>query len=842
MRALLLTLAVVGSAAAQTASAPTIAVVDENGVAVSSARVSLQSPSPPALHCQTDYTGRCSLPTATAGIYQLHVEKEGFYALDQPNVQVSPAITLEVSIHRIEEIRQTVDVHESPLEIDPAQVASEETISGLDIVNMVFPAAHDYRNAINFIPGVVQDQSGQPHVAGAQTYQTETLLDGFNVTQPANGLLLVRVSTDAFRSIKVEPSREPAEYGKGSAGVLQLNTGIGDDHFRFWATNFIPSFQNKHGWRFDQFLPLFTFSGPIVKRRIWFYNAFDGEYDNTVYTALPVGHDNDHALRIGDLIKLQTNITNRNILTTSFLINHLNDQYVYLSPQSPQLANPKEVDTAWVTSIKDQHYFLNGLLLETGFAFDQYNTQQIPYGTEPYFVNPQTTGGNFYLDDETISTRWQIITNAYLPPQHWHGRHDFKVGIDLDGIAYDAQFGRSPISYLSAANTVPPAQPNLCLTAPQDQNFPCTRYATFSQAPLHEQYNAEVTGYAEDRWSVTNRLLLEPGIRLDWDKIIRHNNVAPRLAGTYVLDNSGNTKLSAGIGIIYESTPLFLIARPFAGTRHDLFFSIPNSNCTPPNCVITTGPVVTTFTANTATLQSPRFLNWSVGLEKKLPYAIYAKAEYLQRRGNRGFVYDTRVNSTVGDFILQNTRQDHYDAFQITLRRNFRETYSVMGSYTRSRARSNQALDFNVDNPILAAQQPGPYLWDTPNRFLSWGYLPFFPLPVIHQLEVAYSMEARTGFPFNEVTDQQQLIGTPGAHRFPEYLSLNLQLEKRFHLFGYYLALRGGFDNITGRCNPYVVNSVIVNSSDPTLNHPEPTFAACQGRAFTSRIRLLGRK
>ena len=159
-----------------------------------------------------------------------------------------------------------------------------------------------------------------------------------------------------------------------------------------------------------------------------------------------------------------------------------------------------------------------------------------------------------------------------------------------------------------------------------------------------------------------------------------------------------------------------------------------------------------------------------------------------------------------------------------------------MGAYTRSHARSNQALDFNVDSPILAAQQPGPYLWDTPNRFLSWGYLPFFRLPTVHQLEVAYSMEARTGFPFNEFTDQQELIGTPSSHRYPDYFSLNLQLEKRFHLLGYYLALRGGFDNITGRCNPYVVNAII----DST--HPEPTFTACQGRAFTSRIRLLGRK
>src|SRR5579864_849031 len=297
MRALLLTVAIVCTVAAQTANGPTIVVVDENGVAVPSARVSLESAGQPIAHCETSFSGRCSLPNVVAGLYTLRVQKEGFYALEQAAVQVSPRATVDVALTRTQEIHEVVDVRESPPAIDPAQVASKESLSGLDIVNMVFPTAHDYRNAVSFIPGVVNDQSGQPHVAGAQTYQTITLLDGFNVTQPANGQLLIRVSTDAFRSIQVEPSREPAEAGKGSGGLLSLNTGIGDDHFRFFATNFLPSLQNKHGWRFDQFLPRFTFSGPIEKGKIWFYNAFEGEYDNIVYTELPTNQDNDHLLR-----------------------------------------------------------------------------------------------------------------------------------------------------------------------------------------------------------------------------------------------------------------------------------------------------------------------------------------------------------------------------------------------------------------------------------------------------------------------------------------------------------------------------------------------------------------
>jgi len=834
MRALCLslTLALTCAAAAQSSLVPTIAVVDENGVAVPDARVFLQMPSLPILRCQTDFAGRCRFPALAPGQYQLRVEKEGFYELMQPSVRITPNANIEVALSHQREVREIVDVHESPPAIDPAQIAAQETISGLDVINIVYPGTQDYRNVLNFIPGVVQDQFGQPHVAGAQTYQTLTLLDGFNVTQPANGQLLIRVSTDAFRNIQVEPSREPAEDGKGSGGLLSLNTGIGDDHFRFAATDFIPSIQNKHGWRFDQFLPRFTFSGPIEKRKIWFYNAFDGEYDNVVFTELPVNADNDHVLRLGNLTKVQSNLASRNILTTSFLLNYLHDQYAFLSPQSPQLSNPKDVESAYVASVKDQHYFAGGQLLETGFAFDQYNLQLTPYRALPYSLNPTTTGGSYYLNDQTHARRLQVLANLFLPPRQWHGRHDFKVGVDLDRIFYDAEFMREPISFLSGTNTL--TSPDLCMTATQDSKFPCTRYSTFTAAPLHQQYNAEVSAYAEDRWLLTDRLLIAPGVRLDWDEIVRRAVISPRLAGTYVLDTSGNTKISAGIGLVTDATPVYLVARPYAGTREDIFYSNPDPNCIA-NCVTTTGPVTTSFTVNRGTLEVPRFVNWSAAIERKLPAAIYLKAEFLDRRGSHGFVYD-QSSVTPGNFILENTRDDHYHSLQLSLRHNFKESYMLMGSYTHSSAHTNQALDFNVDSPILSPQQPGPYPWDTPNRFLSWGYFPLFKLPVVHQLEVAYSAEARTGFPYNLLTDQQQLIGPPGAQRFPEYFSLNLQLEKRFHLFGYYLALRGGFDNITGRCNPFVVDNVL----DST--HPQATFTACEGRAFTSRIRLLGRK
>ncbi len=819
-----------------------ITVTDDNGVAVPSARASLTPASQTALlRCETDFAGHCAFPNLPAGQYALRIEKQGFYASVLPDLHVETTNKVEVRLNHVQEVREVVNVAESPTAIDPQQVSSREQITGLDIIDIPYPATHDYRNVLNFIPGVVQDTSGQPHIAGAQTYQTLALLDGFNVTQPANGLLLVRVSTDAFRSIDVEPSREPAEFGKGSAGVLDMNTGIGDDHFHEIATNFIPSIQTKRGLGIDQWTPRYTVSGPIERGKAWFFDAIDGEYDNFLNTQLPPGADTDHYWRIGNLAKVQTNLTSRNILTTSFLFNHLNDEYSGLSPQQPIPTTPTDAESAYIGTIKDQHYFAGGELLETGFNVDEYTLGLTPLGTLPYVVTPETAEGNYYLTDHTHARRWQGLSNVYLPPHEWHGRHDVKFGVDVDRIDYDAAFARTPISFLREGETLPAG--DTCLQAFPS---PCSRYSVFSGGNHSTTYNSEVSGYVQDRWLISNRLLLEPGLRLDWDQIVRSALISPRLAGTYVLDNAGNTKISAGVGIVYDATDLILIARPLAGERTDYFF---NSTGDPTDLsgVVTPSPtpVLSTFTVNRNTLQAPRFLNWSGALEKKLPASIFLKAEFIERRGTHDFVYNTPNNLPGGNFILQNTRQDQYDAVQFTLRRSFLKRYMVMGSYTRSRSHSDEALDFNVDSPFLgrvlpngaitSPQAPGPTLWDAPNRFISWGFLPFFKLPIIHALDLAYSMEARTGFPFDVYNDQQLLVEAPGSRRFPTYFTLNLQVEKRFHLFGYYWALRGGLDNITDRLNPVTVNADI-NS---------PQFLAFGGyghRSFTSRLRFLGRK
>ncbi|HVI08603.1 MAG TPA: carboxypeptidase regulatory-like domain-containing protein [Candidatus Binatia bacterium] len=835
----------------------TITVTDENGVAVGSARITLESP-PPALslHGGTDFAGRCEFNNLAPGNYSLRVEKNGYYAAIQSTVRFSGTANLDVTLVRQQEAHEVVNVTESAPAIDPAQIAEKEELTGSEILDVPYPGTHDYRNSLFFIPQVTPDAFGQAHIAGAETYQTVVLLDGFNVTQPTNGQLVIRTSVESFRSIDVIPSREPAEDGKGSGGVLALNTRMGDDHFHASAIDFIPGVQTIKGISLGEWNPTATVSGPVRKGKMWFLDSLNGQYNNVIVTQLPSGQDSDHVWQVDNLAKIQSNLTTRNIVNASFVSNYYHDRYAGLSPLQPQSTTPTDRETGYLGSVKDQYYFRDGALLETGFGVAQYTVQLTPQGNLPYIqLAPSIYGnggaaGNYYLNENTLVRRVQGISNLFLPPQPWHERHDIKIGIDLDRLNYNAQFLRQPISFLQP-NQPPPNQPAVScpISAGGVPVMPyiCTRYSVFSGGFSNTLYNTEASAYVEDRWLITNRLLIEPGVRFDEDQIVRRALVAPRLAGTYTLDNEGNTKFSAGIGITFDATSLGIIHQPFEGQRVDYFFEcLPAGSA---NCTVTPTdqngipapaptPQPTTFSVNPNTLNAPRYLNWSLGFEKKLPYAIFLKLEFVEKRGSHGFAYNTSSGGLNGDYFLENQRTDRYDAFTISARRRFHRRYEIFGAYTRSRAHTNQVFDFSLDIPLISPQLPGPYPWDTPNRFVGYGILPFISLPVLHKVDLVYSAEVRDGLPFYATTDQGEIYPgrPPGTDRLPAYYTINLQFAKRFHFFHRYWELRGGFDNLTNHANAALANGVIDSS------HPQPTFIDANGRAFTGRIRFLGKE
>lgn len=785
-----------------------VTAVDENNVPVSSAQATLSEVGgQTVLRGETDYAGRFKFADLHAGLYRLQLLKDGFYAVNLNEVRVGEAESVEITLNHQQEFTEVMNVVASPLVIDPAKTVATEKLNARQIMDLPYAVSRDIRYALPLLPGVLQGATGQIHLNGSATRQIVDQLDGFNITDPVTGLFDLRVSVDALRTADVEGSRASAAYGKGSGGTLSLTTGMGDDRFRFSGTDFIPSIQSQKGLHLNSWTPRATFSGPLRKGKAWFLEALDGEYDLNLVRDLPAGADRNPVWRLDNFSKAQFNWGQANLLTASLLGNAFRSEHAGLSRFSPLETTQNLEDSAYLLTLKDQSRLSSGLLVEIGLGIGRFRSDERPLGSLPYEIHPEGTSGNFFQATNGRASRLQGIANIIVPPFEWRGRHEFQAGADLDRITDHQSFNRRPITIFREDGTR-------------------SREVTFVESPPFTRNNFEVSSFGQDRWSLSDRLLLESGLRLDWDEILRDVLISPRLASAYLLTREGDTKLTMGIGVYYDATNLDLITRPLAGQRFDLFYA-------PDGQTLVRPPLKTSFRVNERGLKGQRFLNWSVGLERKFPSSLYARLEFLEKRGSNEWTYVNNANAAndlSGLFELLNLRRDHYDAAQLDLRRTFRGDHIVFVSYTRSVASSNAVLDFGLGNPVFSRQAGGRLPWDSPNRLLSWGILPFW-----RGFDFAYSFDLRDGFPFSVVNQDQQLVGPPSSYRFPTYFSLNLFLERRFTLRGFQWAMRAGFNDVTNRHNPTAVNN----------NVDSPMFLAhsgLEGRTLTARIRLLGRK
>ena len=346
---LLLLCGLVLLAAGQTSAADMrvlLTVVDENGLPVPDAQVTLSEPDRPPVQLRTDSVGRCAYLLDKAAPYQLRVEKPGFYQTQQSQVDASQQ-TLKVVLTHEEIVHQQVDVVASVSGIDPEQISDTSSLNVEEITDVPYPTSRDIRNLLPFNPGVVQYQAGQFHVAGSESWQTLDLLDGFDIRSPVSGALAMRVSADAVRSIDTESTRYPVEFGKSTGGVFAFYTGMGNNKFHFNATDFVPSIRQTNGLRFDKLVPRVTFSGPLLRNRAWFLDGLETEYDDIYIQGLPDGADTNHLVRGSNLAKVQVNLTPANILSGGLLVDD------YHSPVRRHL-NPD----AAAEHAQDRHYCL----------------------------------------------------------------------------------------------------------------------------------------------------------------------------------------------------------------------------------------------------------------------------------------------------------------------------------------------------------------------------------------------------------------------------------------------------------------------------------------------------
>jgi hypothetical protein len=801
-------------------------VTNETKTPVAGAKVTMADvPATRSFHAISDPTGAFVLQLPGPGAYSVKVDREGFYVVSEPTVLV-PAnasggapFELNIALHSTNEIRSTIEVKGDPGTIDMDRVTPQTTLSNRTLYDVPFPNQNNLRSGLRMIPGVIQDSSGGVHLFGGSEDQAQYSFEGFQLNDPLTGNFDARMSLESVQSVDVQSSPSGAEMGRGAAGTMTLHARTGGDKFQYSATNLFPGIDVGQGTRFSSWTPRGNISGPWRKGRAWFFNTAELQFVRTTVPQLPKGQDSSKSWRFNDLLHNQINLTQNNILFVGLLFNYWyapRNGITFLDPLSTTVS---QRSNQWFGYVRDQHSFSRSSMIEFGFAASWTHSGAVPQGTSPYLITPSGRLGNYYADARRDAQRQQGLVDYYLPSFHWLGQHQLKTGADIVHLAYEQNVSRSIIDYLSNIGAI-------------------IRSITFSGSGALSRANDESAAYLQDSWRVRPWLLVEAGWRADEDHLLHRLNSSPRAGFAISPPGMENTRILGSFARIIDPTNLRLFTRPLDQSAISTYFDSAGN--------VIYGPVTSVFTSGPK-LQNPRADVWNLGVERVLPRLLEAKLQFIRRRSWDGFDYQNSLPANdqlpailagapnpgplTADYLLTNQRQDHYGSVEIALQQPLKGRFEWMVSYTRSAAMSNAVIERTIDQPLGVAENSGPLPWDAPNRFLSWGYLPAWG----RSWAIAYMLDWHTGLPFSIQDPYGQLVGTADDHRFRQFFELNLFIERQLSVNGYRVAVRAGFNNITGHSNPNIVDNVLGS----------PTFLSeygGQARALNFRLRFLGHR
>ncbi len=744
----------------------------------------------------TSDAGTYRFERLSAGSYVLRVVKEGYYA-DDSDLRLEASKVVDFTIVPVEGRHDEVEVIARPEAINTDAVSVQHTVSNEVLQNVPFTGRRNFLNALTVMPGVVKDSNGALHIHGSRSDQIRYQLDGMNLNDPSGGLSS-NIPIDAIESVDLDVAGYSAESGKGSGGVVRVESKFVGDKLKWNVTDFFPGMNFKR-MTIGDWDPRFLLSGPIVRRKAWFMYSGSLRYVRTFNEGLPEGANRQNTTQADQLLKLQWNLAESHVVTMSLLTNTEYYGNLGLSPSRPIETTTNFLRRGTTAAVANRN-ILRGTFFETTVQWTHRRESELGKGTETLVAAPGGWTGNFYADRRGRTDRFHVSQVAAREERFRGIVHRFKTGAEWDYVISDLGIDRRPFEVRDAANQLQVA----------------VRFVGPSFASIR---NRETGFFAQDRMTLSRRLQVELGMRADHETVAGALNIAPRVAGSFLPFADDRSKVSAGVGLFYDNVALNQFQLPQMQRRVLAFYDangFAQESSTP--AAVGLG----------RRIESPYGINWNAAWDQQWAPRWVSRINVIQKRGK----HQTRL-AAVPDpngygLEFNSSGKSTYDAVEMSIDRPIRTNLRILGSYIYSQTKARPSLTFEFPDPSLEDIPLAPVGWNTRHRFVTWGYFPF-----VLQTAASFAVEVRSGFPFSTVDEFGHLVGPYNGNSMPTFFATNFAIEKEIPIvFGKRMAIRLSSTNLFNRFNPRYVDG---NVHSPTfLQYSDST-----GRAFSGRVRII---
>lgn len=583
-----------------------------------------------------DANGRYSATSLPLGTYKVSLKKDGAIVDSRSGValvvgagtQVTFAASTADSAKSLTAI--TVMANALPA-IDVSQVDSRTVITADQLAKL--PLQRSAEAIATLAPGVNQGSgyftstTGQTlnSFNGSSVAENAYYINGFNTSDPLHNFGGLTLPYGAVDQEQVLTGGYGAAYGRSDGGVINQVGKRGTNEWQFggqvlyqpsWAQSNPDNYYLTNGqlYRYRQdnnSQSTYTydayFGGPLIKDKLYIFGAVEGVQQQN---GVNVGSTSNGTVKTYSYSdpkwygKIDWNITDNNIIELTGASNkteYNGNVYAYnygAGPSKgsygdylgPDVATKNGADL-WIA--KYTGYITDSLTVDALYGkMTQTNYSNAGGGPDsrilsseyqnPAYnggipiVGPQTSGSVSNPDAHDKSTNYRLDINYKI------GSHSITAGIDNLNVAsydigniepgpgYSWEYGQSdpnlPISTLPGAG----------VGAPGGNGYYVDKYIyTTGAAVVHVKQRAQ---FIEDQWQVTDRLLLNLGLRNDQftnynpDSVpyirLGRPNWAPRLGASWDVYGDSSLKVYGNAGRYYLDEPTNVAIRGAAGSTY----------------------------------------------------------------------------------------------------------------------------------------------------------------------------------------------------------------------------------------------------------------------------------
>ncbi len=763
--------------AAQTNPTGTISgkVLDEQGLAIPGASVTVQSPALQGTRtATTSANGDYIFPFLPPGEYTVSFELTGFATVKQEvRVSLSQTVPLNATL-TVSAQTETVTVIGQAAG-DFGQASTAATSYKQDFIEKL-PLNRTFQQAALLAPGTqASGPSGNITISGGASFENLFMINGVVVQDNIRSTPFNLFIEDAVQETTTTTSSVSAEFGRFAGGVVNAITKSGGNDF---SGSFRVTFDNDD-WialtpypndrRTDDIIPTYeaTLGGPIMKDKLWFFGAMRArnlaETRTTGFTNINYQRELEEQRYEGKLTwALSTNHT-------------FKGAYTHINSKENGNTFGTIMDEASLVNRETPQRLLSlnytGILSPSFFLEAQYSLRKFTFvGSGSQFTDP--IQGTLMLDQSRANARFNsptfcgvcedekrdnnnvVVKASYFLSTPGSGSHNLVFGTDVYDDKRFSNNHQSGSDYRVLATSTILRGTDIY---PVFDRSTIIRWTPIFAGSEGNRFRT-ISLFANDAWNLNKNWSFNLGVRFDkndgqdslGNAVVKDSAVSPRLAVTFDPKGDGVWTASAGYGKYVAAIANSVGDSGSAGGQPatiDFDYLGPNVNTgNPANPVPTAGALTTLwdwFNANGGTnrpfrgtpaipavtstvadsLVSPNVQEFTLGVSRKLGNRGAVRIDGVWREFKDFYALQLDLSTgrnsdqfgKVYDFgytVNTNDVERTYKGMNFQINYKVDDRLQLGGNYTLSQAEGNFNAETGPNGPIQSTVLQYPEYWD----------------------------------------------------------------------------------------------------------------------------------